>query len=180
VAAVLLADAAMALRNLVIALAFTVSGEVLVGAVVPLGVLILGSVAVAGYTADWSETVDVELESPFSLRNALSFGGVFLAVVVAGKIAQSTFGTAGLYVTSLLSGLVSSAGATASAVLLYSRGDIASTEAVVAVLLATAASVAVKAGLATAGPSAFVRRVAGWSAVLLLGSGLVTAGLALL
>jgi uncharacterized membrane protein (DUF4010 family) len=180
VAAVLLADAAMALRNLVIALAFTVSGELLVGAVVPLGVLILGSVAVAGYTADWSETVDVELASPFSLRNALGFGGVFLAVVVAGKIAQSTFGTAGLYVTSLLSGLVSSAGATASAVLLYSRGDIAGTEAVVAVLLATAASVAVKAGLAAAGPSAFVRRVAGWSAVLLFASGLVTAGLALL
>jgi uncharacterized membrane protein (DUF4010 family) len=174
VAAVLLADAAMALRNLVIAIAFTLGGEVLLGALVPLGALILGSVVVAFRAADWSEQVDVPLESPFSLRNALSFGAVFLAVIVAGKVAQGSFGTAGLYVTSLVSGFVSSAGATASAVLLYSRGDIVAGEAVVAVLLATAASVVVKAGLAAAGPTAFARRVALWSAVLLVGSGAVT------
>src|SRR6056297_3275571 len=57
VAAILLADAAMALRNLVIAVAFTFGTPrgPLVGVVVPLGVIVVGSVLVAASTADWSE-----------------------------------------------------------------------------------------------------------------------------
>jgi len=175
VAAVLLADAAMALRNLVIALVFTFRTGLLVGAVVPLGAVILGSVLVAAATADWSETVDMNLASPFSLRRALTFGGVFLLVVVAGSLAQQALGTAGFYATAALSGLVSSAGATTSAVLLYRAGDIASAEAVLAVLLATGASIVVKAGLTVASPNrTFATRVALWSGALLAGSTVVT------
>ncbi|WP_435147538.1 MgtC/SapB family protein [Halobaculum sp. P14] len=176
VAAVLLADAAMALRNLAIAVAFTVGTDapVLVGALVPLGVVVLGSVAVAAVTADWREHVDVDLESPFSLRNALAFGSVFLFILAGSTVAQSEFGTAGLYVTAAVSGLVSSSGATTSAVLLYRGGAIDSHTAVVAVLLATASSVVVKAGLAAAGPRTFARRVAAWSAALLVAAGVAT------
>ena len=83
VAAILLADAAMAARNLVIALVFTFETGLLVGAVVPLGAVILGSVAIAAYTADWTENLDIDMDSPFSLRNVLSFGGLFLVVIVA-------------------------------------------------------------------------------------------------
>ncbi|QLG61584.1 MgtC/SapB family protein [Halorarum salinum] len=170
VAAVLLANAAMAVRNLAIAVAFTVGhdGPVLTGVFVPLGVLVLGSFIVAGVTADWNQHVDVDIESPFSLRNALAFGVVFLLILAASSVAQTEFGTAGLYVTALVSGLVSSAGATTSAVLLYRAGTIGENTAVVAVLLATAASIVVKAGLAAAGPRGFTRRVAGWSAALLV------------
>ena len=180
VAAVLLANAAMALRNLAIAVAFTIGhdGRMLTGVFVPLGILVVGSFAVAGVTADWDTHVDVDIESPFSLRNALAFGVVFLLILAASSVAQSEFGTAGLYVTALLSGLVSSAGATTSAVLLYRAGTIGENTAVVAVLLATAASVAVKVGLAAAGPSGFSRRVAGWSAALLVAAGGATALLA--
>ncbi|WP_435124760.1 MgtC/SapB family protein [Halobaculum sp. D14] len=176
VAAVLLADAAMALRNLAIAVAFTVGTDapVLAGALVPLGVVVLGSVAVAAVTADWREHVDVDLESPFSLRNALAFGSVFLFILAGSTVAQSEFGTAGLYVTAAVSGLVSSSGATTSAVLLYRGGAIDSHTAVVAVLLATASSVVVKAGLAAAGPRTFARRVAAWSAALLVAAGVAT------
>ncbi len=174
VAGVLLADAAMALRNLAIALAFTFPNRMLLGAVVPLGGLILGSVAVALVTADWKQQVDLELESPFSLRNALAFGLVFLLILLVGTLAQTNFGTAGLYVSSLVSGLVSSAGATTTAVLLYRGGTIDETAAVVAILLATASSVAVKAGFAAAGPKRFARRVAAWSVVLLAASSVVT------
>ncbi|WP_132059771.1 MgtC/SapB family protein [Halorussus amylolyticus] len=174
VAAILLADAAMAVRNLAIALAFTVGGEapVLYGAVLPLGVVILGSVAIAGYTADWSEKVDIDLESPFSLRNALSFGAIFLLVIVAGAVAQQQFGSAGFYVTALLSGLVSSAGVTSSAVLLYIGGNFDAQTAVFGILLATASSIAVKAALTLSAPDRnFAYRVTGWSTVLLAGSG---------
>jgi len=180
VAAVLLADAAMALRNLVIVLAFTIpsGGPPLFDAVVPLGVLVVGSFAIAALTADWGESVEIDLESPFSLRNALVFGGVFLLILVVTAFAQSEFGTTGLYVSALLSGLVSSAGATTSAVVLYLGGGIGADGAVIAVLLATASSIAVKAGLAAAGPTAFSRRVAGWSLALLVAAGVATAAVA--
>jgi uncharacterized membrane protein (DUF4010 family) len=170
VAAILLADSAMALRNLAIVLAFTLP-NVLVGVVVPLAVVVLGSVAVAAVTADWDEPIEMDLDSPFSLRNALAFGAMFAVIVVAGGVAQSEFGQVGFYVTAILSGLVSSAGATASTVSLYRTGSLGHETAVIAVLLATASSIVVKAALTVTGPSRqFASRVALWSAVLLAGS----------
>ena len=175
VAAVLLADAAMALRNLVIALVFTLQSGILLGAVVPLGAVILGSVAVAAYSADWRESVDIDLQSPFSLRRALGFGVVFLLIVLAGSVARQLFGTAGFYVTAAISGFVSSAGATTSAVLLYRGGSLTGPEAVFAILLATAASILVKAGLTVASPNRqFAYRVTAWSLALMLGATAVT------
>jgi len=180
VAAILLADAAMAARNLTIALAFTVESGLLVGAIVPLGAVILGSVAIAALTADWTENLEMDLESPFSLRNVLGFGGLFLLVVVLGGLAASEFGTAGFYVTSVLTGLVSSAGATTSAVLLYRGGPLSAEEAVFAILLATASSIVVKAALTFGGPDReFAVRVATFSTLLLVATGVVT-GVALL
>ncbi|MFB6074777.1 MAG: MgtC/SapB family protein [Haloarculaceae archaeon] len=175
VAAVLLANAAMALRNLAIAVAFTLPQGVLIEVVAPLGAVVLGSVAVAAYAADWSQPVEMDLESPFSLRNALAFGGVFLVVVVAGGLAQSAYGVGGLYLTAAISGLVSSAGATTSAVLLYRSGTIGPGTATVAILAATAASIVVKVGLTVTGPDRrFAYRVAVWSFVLLAGAAAVT------
>ena len=167
-AAILLADAAMALRNLLIAVVFTIQRGILLSAVVPLSAVVVGSIAVAAYTADWSETIDLDLESPFSLQNALVFGGIFLLVVIVGGLASVRFGTTGLYVTSALSGLVSSAGATTSAVLLYRSGAIDGQTAMVAILVATAASIVVKAALTATGSNRrFTSQVAVWSSVVL-------------
>lgn len=174
VAAILLADAAMALRNLLIALAFTLGNpeKTLYGAIVPLGTIIVGSVAIAAYTADWSQEMDIELKSPFSLRNALGFGIIFLLVVVGGAVAKNQFGQTGFYLTALLSGLVSSAGVTASAVTLYSGGNLSQQTAVFGILLATASSILVKAALVVSAPDrTFAYRIAIWSTVLLAGSG---------
>ena len=175
VAAVLLADAAMALRNLVIALAFTAETRPLTAAIAPLGALVVGCVVVALFTADWRERVEISLDSPFSLANALAFGVAFLVILLVGTVAQSEFGTAGLYVSAFVSGLVSSAGSTTTAVLLYRGGAIAADAAVFAVLLATAASMLVKIGLAASGPPSFSRRVAGWSLALLVAAAGVAA-----
>ncbi|MFC7020750.1 MULTISPECIES: MgtC/SapB family protein [Haloarcula] len=172
-AAILLADAAMAFRNLLIALVFTLQGRMLLAALVPLVAIVVGTVAVATYTADWSETVEMHLESPFSLRNALVFGGIFLVVVVVGGVASTRFGSAGLAVTSAVTGLVSSAGATTSAVLLYRAGEIGKQTAMVSILAATAASVLVKAALTATGPDRrLARRVALWSVAVLAVAGL--------
>jgi len=173
--AVLLANAAMAARNLLIAVAFTVTQGVLVGAVAPLGAVILGSVVVVAATVDWREQVDFELDTPFSLQNALLFGGLFLVVVVAGGLGKATLGRAGLYLAMALSGLVSSAGATTSAVLLYRGGTIDAGTAVVAILIATAASVLVKVVLTATSPErTFARRVALYSGAVLLLAAAVT------
>jgi uncharacterized membrane protein (DUF4010 family) len=175
VAAVLLANAAMAARNLAIAVAFTVSAP-LIGVAAPLGVVVIGSVAVAAYTADWGEPVDLDLETPFRMRYALGFGAVFLLLIVAGGVASARFGAAGLLVTAALAGLVSSAGGTTTAVVLYRSGAVTEETATLAVLLATAASIAVKVALtAGAAERSFFRRVAGYSTALLVLAGAATA-----
>jgi uncharacterized membrane protein (DUF4010 family) len=147
----------MAARNLVIAVAFTATRGLLIGAVVPLGAVILGSVAVVAATVDWREQVELDLETPFSLRNALLFGALFLVVVVAGGLGEAAFGRAGLFLAMALSGLVSSAGATTSAVLLYRGGNVDAGTAVVAVLIATAASILVKVVLTATSPRTDLR-----------------------
>lgn len=178
--AVLLANAAMALRNLGIAIVFTIDGGPLYGAIVPLGAIVVGSLLIALYVADWSGEVGLELDSPFSLRNALTFGAVFTVVLLAGAVAEVELGQLGLYATAAATGLVSSAGATASAVLLYRVGEIGEQTAVVAILLATAASVLVKVGLTAVGPDRnFALQVAGWSGALLVTAGIATAAVVL-
>jgi len=169
VAAIMLADAAMAVRNLLIAVAFTLEVGVLVGAALPLGAVIAGSVVVAFVVADWSEEVEMDLESPFSLRNALLFGALFLLVVLAGGVGKALFGMLGFYLTALLTGLISSAGATTSAVLLYRGGGLSADSAIFAILLATTASIIVKAALTVASPNrTFARRVAAASGLLVV------------
>jgi uncharacterized membrane protein (DUF4010 family) len=173
VAAVVLANGAMALRNLGIVLALTLAadGPTLVRPLLPLAVLVAASVAAAGL-AGGSATVNVDLDSPFSLRNALGFGAIFLVVLVASAAAQGALGTAGLYAGAGFSGLVSSAGATTSAALLYRTGAVTGGAAAVAVLLATAASILVKVGLAWSGPRRFACGVTRYSAAVLLLAGL--------
>jgi uncharacterized membrane protein (DUF4010 family) len=178
IAAVALANASMALRNLVIAVVFTVGAGILVEPVVPLGVVIVGGFVAASTTADWSASIDIDLDSPFTLRYALGVGALFFLVLLVGGFAEARFGTSGLYVAALLAGLVSSAGASASAVVLYTSGDVTSLEATVAILLATAASIVVKAGLCAVGSNRkFTRGVIAWSGLLLGAAAIATVGL---
>lgn len=167
VAAILLADAAMALRNLGIALAFTLDRP-LTAVVLPLGGIVAVSVIAAIAITDRPSGPELELESPFSTRNALGFGAVFLAIVVIGSIAQASLGDTGLYVTAALAGLVSSAGVTTSAVVLYRTAAIPPETATIAILIATGASIGVKAGLVTGARNRTLsRQVWLWSGVLL-------------
>ncbi|WP_323171373.1 DUF4010 domain-containing protein [Natrialba sp. PRR66] len=178
VAAILLANAAMATRNLAIAVGFTMGTEtdVLVEAIVPLGAVILVAFVIAALTADWRESSAMDLESPFSLKNALAFGAVFLVVLVFGSLAETWFGTLGFYATAVASGFVSSAGATTSAVVLYRGGQLGPPEATIAILLATVSSIVVKAMLAATSPNtSFRNQVALYSGLLLVGGAAATA-----
>ncbi|ELY42467.1 MgtC/SapB family protein [Natronorubrum sulfidifaciens] len=177
VAAILLANAAMAARNLAIAVGFTMGGEtaVLLEAIVPLGAVILLAFAIAAITADWHESGPMDLQSPFSMLNALAFGAVFLVVLVFGSLAETWFGTLGFYATAVASGFISSAGATTSAVVLYRGGQLGPAEATIAILLATVSSIVVKAVLASTSPNHdFRKQVAKYSGLLLLGGALAS------
>ncbi|WP_440769086.1 MgtC/SapB family protein [Natronorubrum sp. DTA28] len=177
VAAILLANAAMAARNLAIAVGFTVGSDtaVLLEAIIPLGAVIVIAFAIAATTADWRESGPIELESPFSMKNALAFGAVFLVVLVFGSLAETWFGTLGFYATAVASGFVSSAGATTSAVVLYRGGQLGAAEATIAILLATVSSILVKTLLAsTSSNHDFRKQVAAYSGLLLLGGALAS------
>ncbi|GGJ16461.1 hypothetical protein GCM10008995_27910 [Halobellus salinus] len=146
VATVLVADAAMAVRNLVIVIAFVPQSALSVG--LPLGLIAVGGVGLTVYERNWGGDIELDLESPFSSRNALTFGALFLTVLVATAAAQEMFGTAGFLVTSFFSGLLSSGTTTATAVSLTSTGQITPATAAQGVLAGTLASIMVKIWLA--------------------------------
>ena len=80
------------------------------------------------------------LQSPFSLGGVLKFGVLFLALQVAGTLAQGWLGRFGFYAVSLAGGLVSSASAVASAGLLAAHGLIPAAVAGTGAVLASLTS----------------------------------------
>lgn len=146
VATILVADAAMAVRNLIIVVAFVPQSAFSVG--LPLGLIAVGGVLLTGYERNWTGEIDLDLESPFSSKSALTFGGLFLAVLLLTAGAQQMFGTAGFLVTSFLSGLLSSGTTTTTAVSLASTGQVTPAVAAQGVLAGTLASILVKIWLA--------------------------------
>ena len=85
----------------------------------------------------------LHLESPFSLPSALKFGLLFLAVQVAGTLAEDVLGRAGFYAVAVAGGVVSSASAVASAATLASQGTLGAGVAATGAVLASLASVGV-------------------------------------
>jgi len=146
VATILVADAAMAVRNIIIVVAFVPQSAFSVG--LPLGLIAVGGIALTGYERNWTGDMELDLDSPFSSANALTFGGLFLLVLVLTAGAQQMFGTAGFLLTSFLSGLLSSGTTTTTAVSLASTGQITPAVAAQGVLAGTLASIFVKVWLA--------------------------------
>ncbi|WP_396611373.1 MgtC/SapB family protein [Haloferax sp. S1W] len=165
VGAVLLADAAMAVRNLFLVGVFIPDVVPEVGT--PLGVIALVGVGLSVYHTDWDTELQLDFDSPFSLSNALKFGGLFLGILVLSAGAQTFFGTAGFITTSFLSGLVSSGSTTTTAVTLYLAGQVSSEVAAASVLAGTSASIIVKIVLAASINRSLLAPVAKMSAVLI-------------
>jgi len=165
VGSILLANAAMALRNAAVVAAFVPEAALVVGA--PLGVITLTGVLIAVLRSDWRTTVEAELTSPFSLRNALTFGALFLVVLVVSAAAERTFGAGGFVATAFLAGLVSSGTATTTAVSLLGTGQITVDTAVTGVLAGTASSILVKTAFAASITRDLIRPVLFWNLVLI-------------
>ncbi|MXV60549.1 DUF4010 domain-containing protein [Natronorubrum sp. JWXQ-INN-674] len=168
VGAIMLADSAMAFRNFLIIVVFVPDLVFIVGP--PLLAITVTGIALSYVLTDWDTEVEAEVESPFSLQNALKFGGLFLCVILLTIVAEETFGASGLIASSFVSGLVSSGSVTTTAVLLVDSEQISYTLGTAAVVIGTAASILVKVTLAASINRKLVRPV-------LLGSlGLIAAG----
>jgi uncharacterized membrane protein (DUF4010 family) len=139
---VLLATSAMVVRNGVL-LAILAPGALITASpalvlMLAAGLLLVVSQGRPGKPE--SSGVGLPLESPFSLSSALRFGLLFLALNVAGTLAQRWVGQWGFYGVSLAGGLVSSASSVASAGALAREGALAAGVAGTGAIIASLAS----------------------------------------
>jgi len=94
---------------------------------------------------------ELALSSPISLRRVLSYGLLFLAIQVLGTLAARFFGNMGLLAASVLSGMASSASATAAA------ANLAASQKIIPALAGTAAVAASMSSAMTNLPMVFKR-----------------------
>ncbi len=97
------------------------------------------------------ETVDhggVELSNPLRLKTAITFGLVFAVVLVAVEAANEYFGSAGVYVASILAGITDVDSITLSVSNLSLKGLLDARVAAIAIILATIMNTIAKAVMA--------------------------------
>jgi uncharacterized membrane protein (DUF4010 family) len=111
--------------------------------------------------------------SPFSFSAALRFGAIFLALQVAGTLAQRALGYAGFYAVSVVGGVISSASAVGAAANLAASGTLPPHVAGIGAILASLMSAVVNLPLVwrLAADRRLTRRLA-WTlgGVVLLGA----------
>jgi len=122
----------------------------------------------------------VSLQNPLKLSTAISFGLLFAFVLFLVAAAQQRFGSAGVYATSMIAGLVDVDAITLSSANLAAEGRVAPQVAAGAILLASIVNTISKAVLAISLGSTELRRpvLAVFGAMALAGA--VIAGLTLL
>jgi uncharacterized membrane protein (DUF4010 family) len=135
----LTANAAMLLRNGFILGVFDTRalsyGWFAVGVMLAASALLAARVPVAE-----AETSPLHMRSPISVRHALMFGAVFVAITLAGQLAFRYFGQPGFLIVSVLGGLVSSASTSAAAGILAAKGALTPELAGYGVVLASMSS----------------------------------------
>ncbi|MGC9517964.1 MAG: MgtC/SapB family protein [Methanomicrobiales archaeon] len=86
---------------------------------------------------------EVKLENPFSLKPAFIFGALFLVILFVTRIADIYYGSSGLYVASIISG-VADVDAITISMALQAKTTISNTTAVTAITLASISNTVVK------------------------------------
>lgn len=135
----LLTITAMFVRNLALLFIFSPPAGLIAAA--PIGLMAL----CAGGFIWWRRGSSIDLPpldigSPISLRQIVSFGAIFVAIQVAGSLAQRFFGHYGVILVSALGGFASSASSTAAVATMSKHEQIAPGIAAVSAVLASVAS----------------------------------------
>lgn len=142
--AILLSNAAMSIRNASLAILFIPLVES-IQIVLPLVAILIAGVLLSYKQFSVNESFETDtLSSPFDLKVALSFGALFLVVLLITEFARSTFGSVGFIGTQFLAGFVSSGTSTTTVVTLFESGSITSTDAMYGIMSGTISSILVK------------------------------------
>ena len=122
--------------------------------VVPLAaMLIAGVIAVyilwrRGRAEEKADPGGVELSNPLRLKTAITFGLVFAVVLVAVEAANEFFGSAGVYIASIIAGITDVDSITLSVSNLSLKGLLDARVAAIAIILATIVNTITKAVMA--------------------------------
>jgi uncharacterized membrane protein (DUF4010 family) len=149
VGVVLFATLAMFIRNIFLLALF--APRALYIAIGPLLAMAVVSMMVPTGKRSDDPGQELTLSSPISLRRVIYYGLLFLAIQVGGTLAERLFGTGGLITASCLSGMASSASATAAA------ANLSASLKITPALAGTATVIASMASLVTNLPLIFKR-----------------------
>ena len=111
-----------------------------------------------------------DLKNPTELRTSLTFAAIYAVVLLTTAWLTDIAGTAGLYAVALASGLTDVDAITLSSLRMFNLGDLASAQAITAIVLAIIANTIFKLGLILAvGGRPLFGRCAGTLAAVVLG-----------
>jgi uncharacterized membrane protein (DUF4010 family) len=124
IAALLLTIVAMFARNLVILALFSPSAVLTAAA--PLTAMALVTLFFARHAKArvGEEPIEIQLESPVSIRRVAVFAALFVSIQIVSTLGQRFFGKFGFLAISALGGLVSSASTSAAAATLVSHNEL--------------------------------------------------------
>jgi uncharacterized membrane protein (DUF4010 family) len=163
-----------------------VNNTLLPRVIIPIGAMFLASVLVffllwrVKQDGEKAEPGNVELSNPLRLQTAVTFGLVFAIVLVAVRAANEYFGSAGVYVASLLTGITDVDSITLSVSELALNGTLEPQVAAIAIVIASLVNTTAKGVMAVALGSDDLRKTILRSFGIVLLVGLVVAGLTLL
>jgi len=103
------------------------------------------------------EAGEVKVSNPFELGPAIKFGLIYAAILLVSKAAQTYLGNAGLYLSSVLSGLADVDAITLSVAELSRAGDLTLSVGARAIVLAAMSNTVVKGGIVLTGGSRTLR-----------------------
>lgn len=156
---ILYSNSVMFIRNLVIAV--VVSPTV---ALIMAGPHVIMSASGAVYgklqkMTTRTEHPEIQLESPFAIKPSIRFGILFTIISFAVDFLKD-FGTGGIYFTSMVGGIISSAAVTASVTSFAATGNIDAETAAYACIFSSMTSTITKLLLAKiSGPAGFARKL---------------------
>lgn len=138
---VLLANAAMLLRNLAVGVAIDYRLALYLAAPLIAEAVVLAALSLRNVGGSGGVGRELELESPFSLRPAFKFGAVFLALMVATGLARTLFGEGGVLGVAVLGGVAYAGAITASVATLSLGGQITAATASKAIISTSAVAI---------------------------------------
>jgi len=121
---------------------------------------------------DGGDREPTTVKNPFRLLPAITFGALYAVILVATNGAQTYFGDAGIYLSSVVAGLADVDAITLSMARLHSKGDLAAGTATRAILIAIAANTLLKGGIVALTAAPRLRRSVAPGLFLIVGTAL--------